>query len=332
MAGLGRWKTPTVLALLFAVIAALYVVLHALHPIAQRIEDGLLAAAASSTSARGIAAIVSYNLWISTKALVLPAIVIGMTFFVEMKLTEAERERKNYLLAALVQVSFFYVAFIATRLMVEAIPLAGVPLLRLPKHAGPVESTLLTIALVGLYLFLFDVLFYWTHRAHHHVQLLWKFHAIHHCTRDLDALHNYVHPVELFLRYFTIALPLAFIIHLNWLEFYPVLAFLALQNQLNHMNVPLNFGILGKVFVDNRFHFIHHSSDPRHFNQNYAAIFSFTDRIFGTFHPPEQVLPKTGFSREQVPSRLSDFILARKAAGQSPSASVPQPRLSKPAL
>lgn len=315
MARLRRWKMPLMLALLFAAIATLDAALHLLRPVSQQIHDALASASAEPLSVRSVLATGAYYLWLSTKKFALAATVIGFTFFVEMKLSRAEREKKDYLLAALVQTSFIYIAFLATRALAALIPPLPDPLFSLTGVDGSIERTAATFAAVGAYLFLTDVLLYWTHRAHHHVPILWKFHAVHHCSRDLDALHNYVHPVELLIRYLTIVLPLSLIIRLDW-QFYPVFAFLVVQNQLSHMNVPLNFGPFGLIFVDNRHHFIHHSSDPSHFNQNFAGIFTFTDRIFGTFRASTADLPGTGFSREQIPSTLTDFILARKASGQ----------------
>jgi sterol desaturase/sphingolipid hydroxylase (fatty acid hydroxylase superfamily) len=187
-------------------------------------------------------------------------------------------------------------------------------LLEFSARSSGAASTILTIASIAVFLILFDVLLYWTHRAHHHVPFLWRFHAVHHSPRDLDALHNYVHPVEQLVRYFSVGLPLSFIVQIDEQQFYLVFTLLAVQNQLSHMNVPLNFGIFGNVLVDNRHHFIHHSSDPKHFNRNYAGIFSFTDRLFRTFEPAGVTLPTTGFSNNDIPRTLWEFILARKAA------------------
>lgn len=319
-----RWKAAAILGLLFVLVTALHLGLELLHPLAHRVESRLLGIAAHGPLLVGAAAVVGYSLWLTSKALVFPALVLAIAFVAEARLSKAERKPKNYLTAALVQVVYFYPAYLAALLCSKLVPVSKAPLLSLPAGADPVASSLFTFAMAAFFLVVYDVLLYWTHRAHHHVPVLWKFHAIHHSPRDLDVLHNYLHPVEQLIRYFSVALPLNFLVQIDQEQFYLIFTFLALQNQLTHMNAPLHFGPLGKVLVDNRHHFIHHSSERSHFNRNYAGIFSFTDRLFGTFHAPGPMLPQTGFSTEKQPVCLGDFIFARTAPRPSPApASIP---------
>lgn len=309
---LSRGKAPAIILMMFALVASLHFVLPLLGPAADRIEAELLRIAAAPEAVPAALAAASYHLWLAAKALVFPTFVLALTFLVERRFSEAEREPKDYATAAAVQIVFLFTAYAATMLISKLVPLPDFMLLTPPEGGSPLISAAWTFAAVGVYLIAFDFLLYWAHRAHHAIPILWKFHSVHHSAHDLDALHNFVHPVELLVRYFVIAIPLGLIVQIDQFQFYALFAFLAIQNQLNHMNVPVNFGVLGAVFVDNRHHFIHHSRERRHHDRNFAAIFSFTDRIFGTYAAPAAgALPKTGFDACERPSRLSDYLLAR---------------------
>ena len=311
-----QWKARTILALLLAAALCLNAELQSLHPIAARIESSLLDTAPTSFI-ESLSRSFAYYLWMTSKAFVLPALIIAFTYFLETWLSEAQREPKNQLMATLVQLSFFYLAYLGAHFVSALVPMPSGSLLRLPQHPWGITTLLVAIGTGAIFLVAYDFLLYWTHRAHHYVPFLWKFHAVHHSTRDLDALHNYTHPVEQVVRYLVVGVPLNLLLQLDEQEFYLILTFLSVQTQLSHMNAPLHFGILGNVLVDNRHHFVHHSSEPRHFNRNYALIFSFTDRIFGTYCRPGPTLPKTGFDKEEIPSTMAGFILARKVRPQS---------------
>jgi sterol desaturase/sphingolipid hydroxylase (fatty acid hydroxylase superfamily) len=141
---------------------------------------------------------------------------------------------------------------------------------------------------------------------------LWKFHAVHHSPEDLDAFHNILHPVELWVRYFMVGIPLNLIVQPNPDQHYFVFAFLSLQNQLTHMNVPLNFGRMGALLVDNRYHFLHHSSDPSDFNRNFGGMFTIFDRLFGTYkNPLAGPLPSTGLGNDRQPMRFRNYLFAK---------------------
>jgi hypothetical protein len=56
-----------------------------------------------------------------------------------------------------------------------------------------------------------------------------------------------------------------------------------------HANVGLRFGFLEKDLASPAFHHWHHSNElPESIDKNYAAIFPFIDRLFGTFYLPSR--------------------------------------------
>jgi sterol desaturase/sphingolipid hydroxylase (fatty acid hydroxylase superfamily) len=61
-------------------------------------------------------------------------------------------------------------------------------------------------------------------------------------------------------------------------------------NLLQHANVEYPRWIerrLGWLLVTADMHRIHHSPEPRETNSNFGAVFSFWDRLFGTYVPPD---------------------------------------------
>ena len=59
-----------------------------------------------------------------------------------------------------------------------------------------------------------------------------------------------------------------------------------LIGELQHTQIPWRFGPLHWVLVTPRFHLYHHSIDPAHHDRNFGIVFSFWDRLFGTYRAP----------------------------------------------
>jgi sterol desaturase/sphingolipid hydroxylase (fatty acid hydroxylase superfamily) len=77
-----------------------------------------------------------------------------------------------------------------------------------------------------------------------------------------------------------------------------------------HSPVDVHFGPLRKVLVDNRFHRIHHSVEPRHFDKNFGVCFSIWDRWFGTaYDPAPDEWPQVGLAGVDPPRTIRDYLL-----------------------
>lgn len=137
-------------------------------------------------------------------------------------------------------------------------------------------------------LVLSDMCFYFAHRLCHSVPLLWRFHAVHHSSENLDWLATYrVHPVDQILNSTIIALPTII------LGFSPVAVMLyalvyRLQSPFLHSNVGIEAGLLGRwfgrVFTTPRFHHWHHADEVQAYDRNFSGQLSIFDRIFGTYY------------------------------------------------
>jgi len=183
---------------------------------------------------------------------------------------------------------------IVTRSIAKVVALVGVVLaLKAMGHSdlqraadgfGPVVRQPLWVIVAEMFL-LGDVLGYWIHRAFHS-RALWKFHAVHHSSTQLDWLSSArVHPVNDVAAKLIQAVTLACLgFPLKALAAYvPFLSFYAI---LLHANVGWSFGWLRFFLASPLFHRWHHTTEEQGLSKNLAPLFPFVDLAFGTFHMP----------------------------------------------
>jgi sterol desaturase/sphingolipid hydroxylase (fatty acid hydroxylase superfamily) len=142
---------------------------------------------------------------------------------------------------------------------------------------------------------------YFLHRASHFLPWLWRIHRVHHSDRRVDlstGLRN--HPAELILSLFVAAsvnaalgppLPVAAAAEL--ILFGPAL--------WTHADIRLPASverILRFIFVTPAVHLVHHSSAREQCDSNYGDLFSWWDRLFGTWRPPAGVA-RIGLGEEE---------------------------------
>jgi sterol desaturase/sphingolipid hydroxylase (fatty acid hydroxylase superfamily) len=145
----------------------------------------------------------------------------------------------------------------------------------------------LAIILIFIQMFVFDFFYYWFHRMQHTVPVLWRFHAVHHSIKNLNASMCFHHPLEDMLRILPITLPLTFLVSFVDAPVIPfVSAFISCWGVFIHTDTRVNLGPARVIFGDNEYHRVHHSERADHHNKNYAAYFSVWDRLFGTQHMP----------------------------------------------
>lgn len=187
----------------------------------------------------------------------------------------------------------------------------GVPLEResltafFSRARGPVAELPLVLQVV-LMLLAGDLLAYAMHRAFHRGRL-WRFHALHHASRELDWLSSVrLHPVN------DVATRLVQSVPLLACGFAPglvavYLPFLSLYALFLHANVPWSFGPLRYVVASPAFHRWHHASDAEGRDRNFAGLFPFIDLAFGTYHLPAHAPATFGIDGPPLP----DGVLAQ---------------------
>lgn len=149
----------------------------------------------------------------------------------------------------------------------------------------------------------YDFFFYWFHRAQH--ALAWRFHAVHHSIRELNAVNSYHHISEPFFQAIFLLLPASLIVSDTGPVVPAMLILLHLQASFIHSPTSIHLGPLRLFFCDNRFHRIHHSLDERHFDKNFGAFTTLWDRLFGTaWFPDKDEWPATGLAEIDQPRNL----------------------------
>lgn len=155
--------------------------------------------------------------------------------------------------------------------------------------------------------FVGDFLFYWFHRAQH--AWLWRFHAAHHSVRELNAVNAYHHLSEGPIQAALYIVPTSLIVADTGAAVPMVTVLLYLHSSFIHSPTAIHFGPLRALFVDNRFHRIHHSLEERHFDRNFGAFTTFWDRIFGTAHfPARDEWPAVGLHEIDQPRTLRAWL------------------------
>lgn len=133
-----------------------------------------------------------------------------------------------------------------------------------------------------------DLFAYFAHVLLHKSWLGWQFHRVHHSENAVDVTTAFrQHPGETVWRMvWQLAAVLVFGIPLWVIIIYLVIS--ALNAQLEHANIRLNANLdrlLRLVIVTPQMHKVHHSRDQKETDSNYSNIFSFWDRLFGSYTP-----------------------------------------------
>jgi sterol desaturase/sphingolipid hydroxylase (fatty acid hydroxylase superfamily) len=137
-------------------------------------------------------------------------------------------------------------------------------------------------ALIG-----WDFLFYWHHRAEHRIRILWACHVNHHSSQHFNL---------------STALRQPWTPHAS-IFFYPLLGFIGVPPALVMVSAGLNliyqFWVHTEVvrrmprwfeFIMNTpsHHRVHHASNKRYIDKNYAGVLIVWDRVFGTFEEEQE--------------------------------------------
>ena len=127
---------------------------------------------------------------------------------------------------------------------------------------------------------------YLAHYVEHRVKPLWMIHLVHHSDHNVDTTTaNRHHPLESIIRFtFTLYGVVVVGAPIGYVMLYQSLSLIF--SQFNHANIKLPKRvdkIISYVFVSPDMHKIHHHYMLPYTDSNYGNIFSFWDRLFGTF-------------------------------------------------
>lgn len=137
------------------------------------------------------------------------------------------------------------------------------------------------VASVVVGLLLFELGGYAYHRLAHRVPALYRIHEVHHSSETLDWLAGFrQHPVEIWAMMLAQNLPLV-LLGIPLADHAWILVWLKIHTVFVHANLRVPIGVLGELIATPRFHHRHHDRDRP--PANYATLFPFFDRLFGTY-------------------------------------------------
>jgi len=147
-----------------------------------------------------------------------------------------------------------------------------------------------------------DLFAYGSHRLFHRVPLLWRFHAIHHSSQELDWLaSSRLHLFDIIVTR-AVALAPLYLMGFAPAALYPYLVFASIQGIFIHSNLRFRFGPLRHLLVTPQFHHWHHTSQREAVDRNFAIHLPAIDYLFGTHHLPKDLWPDSyGIEGNPIP-------------------------------
>jgi sterol desaturase/sphingolipid hydroxylase (fatty acid hydroxylase superfamily) len=178
------------------------------------------------------------------------------------------------------------------------------------RHVAGLSTQPRGLGVVALTVVLTDLVYYWVHRLLNHgkggyssrysplyspldslVRWYRRHHARHHAVEALDFLRGNVASIfDTAIGGFQLPLGIiAALLHMDLAATLSAYALVLLLQGTSHVNHTFFIGPLRHIFVDNHNHKLHHCR--RGHLVNFAAIFSFWDRLFGTYYDDWTLMP-----------------------------------------
>lgn len=204
------------------------------------------------------------------------------------------RERRRAVLADLA--AFACVAFVwgPTHLFVQGRVRAMLPFL----DAARAALRLPFAAQVVLVLFVNDLAVYWLHRLAHR-PALWRIHRWHHTPAHLDWLSGMRASL---LQIVVFSAPSFVITQLAPATLPGLAASFAFCQLYNHANVTVRWTPVSWAIVSPKAHRIHHAKVPALYDRNFGTLWTFWDRLFGTFVDEREVRDDFPLGIDEAPN------------------------------
>lgn len=153
-------------------------------------------------------------------------------------------------------------------------------------------------------MFLTDLVQYWVHRTFHRVPALWRFHAVHHSAKSMDWIAGArMHFLEIIVLRAASATPMLVLgFDQGVMQVYILVVYV--YSALIHANVEFHSRLrfLERLLVSPRFHHWHHGIEREAIDVNFAIHFPLLDKLFGTYHMPQDRWPSGyGIAGHPVP-------------------------------
>ncbi|MEX0362408.1 MAG: sterol desaturase family protein, partial [Allomuricauda sp.] len=136
---------------------------------------------------------------------------------------------------------------------------------------------------------------YWNHRLSHRINFFWNQHVIHHSSEEFNlacALRQSISNLLVYFPLLMIPAALLGVPHKVVAILGPLHLFAQFWYHTQHIG---KMGWLEYIIITPSQHRVHHAINPEYIDKNLGQIFSFWDRIFGTFQEElEEVPPQYG--------------------------------------
>jgi sterol desaturase/sphingolipid hydroxylase (fatty acid hydroxylase superfamily) len=153
------------------------------------------------------------------------------------------------------------------------------------------------------------------HLVMHKSKFLWRFHLIHHSDNNVDVTTGLRHhPGDSVLR----GLFFMLLIVISGAPMYSVMIYqtlLVLATAFTHANISLPRWLdkaLSYILVSPNMHKVHHHWKQPYTDCNYGAVFSFWDRLLGTFKKLDPKEIRYGLDRYYPNEKDEDFVALMK--------------------
>ncbi|MDH4092092.1 MAG: sterol desaturase family protein [Cyclobacteriaceae bacterium] len=146
---------------------------------------------------------------------------------------------------------------------------------------GWIEALPVSVQWVSAFI-LWDLCYYWNHRAHHAIPFLWNVHEVHHQGEHFSLSLGIRNSWYSSLTSFPFFLPLCVL-------GFPVEQFVVVGSVhyfiqfYNHNRLVRNSGVFEYLMVTPAHHIVHHGKNPEYLGKNCAGTFIIWDKLFGTF-------------------------------------------------
>jgi sterol desaturase/sphingolipid hydroxylase (fatty acid hydroxylase superfamily) len=218
----------------------------------------------------------------------------------------ATNSRREYARGAVYWLISLVAIYLSSKASVFVIGALGVH----PWFQWRSTSGTLSIAFgILLWSWAYDFFYYWFHRAQHRFPLLWRFHRVHHSIEHMNCLNSYHHVLELLLRLPLVTLPLAMLLRVDTPQLVLLSGLVAAWGYYIHSDTRIHLGAIGySLLADNRFHRVHHSTDPAHRDRNFSGFLPVWDMVFGTHQRPGAEFPAVGLDDLSEPATVRDYL------------------------
>jgi exosortase len=170
-----------------------------------------------------------------------------------------------------------------------ALPIATHSFAHAPEHGLLAHREIPLSLQVPITVLLLDLWRYWEHRLFHSVPMLWRLHLVHHSDTQLDVTTaERHHPLEA-IPSIVLMPALILLLGLSAVGVGVYVLAATVVSFCSHANLclPESYDrILRRLIVTPTFHAVHHSALRAETNANYGLVFSFWDRVFGSFIDP----------------------------------------------